>query len=196
MPKINKKNIQRLIKKNIHKKIKRTNNNNNNSETYNHNGYYQNLYSKYLRDSAKESLVARENYRNHDLDKVKRVLNKFNNNPDLLKDNKFKNQYNYVNSLYSAYENQKDFDHQRALDLNVGNSLANPIAKNLREQDDQHLFGDQLYINSAKPNYEELAKQVTQTRIKNANKDMLYSTKETLDNILLTMLNNINRPKK
>lgn len=190
MPKISKKNIQRLIKKKIHKKVK---NNNSKASTYNYNGYYQNLYSNYLRDSAKEAISKRNANRDPVMDDIKYRINLINNNP----------LFNYnpqryprvfetrdkMRTLYNAYENQKEHDQQRASDLHVGNNLANPIARDLRERDDQRLYGNQIYINSAKPNYEEFAKQVTASKMKNANKDMIYSTKETLDNILLALLN-------
>lgn len=120
-----------------------------------HNKYYQSLYNKYYADSANDILASRTQFRDKEIDNIKErisILNadkKTNNESEIRK----------LSEEQKFLERQNVIDQQMASSLKIGNSIAHPLAKSLREADDQKIFGSQLYANSVRPNYMEMAKQ-------------------------------------
>lgn len=127
-----------------------------------HDKYYQSLYNKYYSDSSNDLLVKRITSRNSEIDHIKDEINKLNSLKKDDNDSKFRE----LNDLQKQLERQNIIDQQVASSLKMGNSISYPIAKNLRESDDQKIFGSQIYANSHKPDYMGIAKKQAEMKVK------------------------------
>lgn len=117
-----------------------------------HDKYYQSLYNKFYKDHAAEIIGARDKK----IDEIKERIALHNNNKGIGDD---EISIKELTDLQKSLERQNVLDQQMVSSLNIGNNLSIPIAKNLREVDDQRLFGSSMYVNSNIPNYNEMANQ-------------------------------------
>lgn len=122
-----------------------------------HDKYYQSLYNNFYRENAKDLV----DMRNSRLNEIKDEISKLNskdtppNEGDIRK----------LNDEQKFLERQNAIDSMLSTSLHEGNAMAIPLANSLREIDDQHLFGPNMYVNMNRPNYNEMAQASAKTRM-------------------------------
>lgn len=117
-----------------------------------HDKYYQTLYNNFYSDHAKEMIGIRDKQ----IDSIKEEIGKLNNN-DLK--GQHSDDYLNLNAQMKYLQRQNVIDSELASSLKIGNNISHPLARDLREQDDQRIFGDNIYANMHRPNYNEIANQ-------------------------------------
>lgn len=117
-----------------------------------HDKYYQALYNNFYKDHAADIISARD----RKIDDIKEQISKLNHNTGT-SNNEIS--IKELTDLQKQLERQNVLDQQMASSLKIGNDISIPLAKDLREVDDQRIFGSSLYANSNIPNYMEIANQ-------------------------------------